>query len=76
MSTFIIQVTCNSDTTDSEMQKLKDEITAHGGRIVHEYTIIKGFSFTRPEASTLDLNTLSSHPNVDSVEADQVVTTQ
>ncbi|KAJ5644790.1 hypothetical protein N7507_010801 [Penicillium longicatenatum] len=58
------------------LDRLKDEITAGGGRIVDEYTLIKGFSFTRPEASTLDLSTLSGHPVVDSVEADQVVTTQ
>lgn len=36
------------DTTDSEVQKVKDDIKAQGGEITHEYNIIKGFAYVPP----------------------------
>ncbi|KAJ5539998.1 hypothetical protein N7513_008330 [Penicillium frequentans] len=74
MSSFV--VTFKPDAPDSEVQKVKDEITSGGGQIDHEYSLIKGFSFTRPEVATLDVKSLSSSPHVDNIEADKVVTTQ
>ncbi|KAI5783178.1 proteinase inhibitor, propeptide [Peziza echinospora] len=74
MSSYI--VTFRADTTDSEIQKIKDEITGKGCTIEHEYTLIKGFSFSKPEVSTFAVHALSDNPAVENVEADQIVTTQ
>ncbi|KAJ5918429.1 Proteinase inhibitor propeptide [Penicillium verhagenii] len=69
-------VSFNSNTSDEEIQQVKDHITQGGGVIGHEYNLIKGFSFTKPEVSTLDVGALSDHPAIDSLELDQTVTTQ
>ncbi|PIG89908.1 peptidase inhibitor i9 [Aspergillus arachidicola] len=43
MPTYI--VTCKEDATPEEVQATKEHAVDQGGKIGHEYTIIKGFSW-------------------------------
>ncbi|KAK4041371.1 peptidase inhibitor I9 [Parachaetomium inaequale] len=74
MSSYI--VTFKADATDAEVQEVKDDVVAKGGTVEHEYSLIKGFSFKTPEVSGFSVDTLSAHPNVETVEADQEMRTQ
>ncbi|KAE8339440.1 hypothetical protein BDV24DRAFT_135973 [Aspergillus arachidicola] len=71
MPTYI--VTCKEDATPEEVQATKEHAVDQGGKIGHEYTIIKGFSVTFPEDAVM---TLESHPHVKAVEEDGVMSTQ
>ncbi|KAH7022509.1 hypothetical protein EDB80DRAFT_878053 [Ilyonectria destructans] len=71
MPTYI--VSCNDDATPDQVQSAKQHAIDQGGKIEHEYTLIKGFSVSYPEGS---VNTLESHEHIKLVEADQPVTTQ
>ncbi|KAF8434682.1 peptidase inhibitor I9 [Terfezia claveryi] len=67
--TYII--TLKEDATDAEVQAVKDQVVASGGKIEHDYPLIKGFSATLPA-----IHTLESHPKVLYIEKDQIVRTQ
>ncbi|KAK4223762.1 hypothetical protein QBC38DRAFT_486985 [Podospora fimiseda] len=71
MPSYII--TLNESATDSELAEAKQHVKDQGGKIVHEYSLIKGFSFELPEGT---VSTLAKKPYVASVEADQEVTIQ
>ncbi|KAL7785980.1 hypothetical protein V8C37DRAFT_393082 [Trichoderma ceciliae] len=66
-------VTLKENATDNDFAAAKKKAIDAGGNITHEYSLIKGFSVEYPEGTVV---TLDSDPNVQSVEADQVVTTQ
>ncbi|RPB25781.1 hypothetical protein L211DRAFT_835831, partial [Terfezia boudieri ATCC MYA-4762] len=36
-------ITLKDDATDADLQAVKDQVVASGGKIVHEYDLIKGF---------------------------------
>ncbi|KAG0634046.1 hypothetical protein HOY80DRAFT_1061615 [Tuber brumale] len=71
MPSYIITV--KPETSDEELLKIKNDIVDQGGKIVHEYSLIKGFSCELPKHH---VSTLQTHARVESVEADGVVTTQ
>ncbi|KAJ3479547.1 hypothetical protein NLG97_g8294 [Lecanicillium saksenae] len=71
MPTYI--VTLKDDATPEQVKQTKDQCIEQGGKIVHEYDIIKGFSVSYPEDA---ITTLESHPHVKAVEADGIATTQ
>ncbi|KAH0538367.1 hypothetical protein FGG08_005016 [Glutinoglossum americanum] len=67
-------VSFDSDTPDSIIQQAKDAITAAGGVITHEYSLIKGFA-ARATADAVDLvMALGTQYNF-VVEDDQIVHT-
>ncbi|KAH8155566.1 uncharacterized protein LAJ45_00576 [Morchella importuna] len=72
MKTYI--VTFKPETTDSEIQRAKDDIVAKGGSIEHEYTLIRGFSAKMPDGPAI--SALEASPHVENMEMDQEVTTQ
>ncbi|OQD80205.1 hypothetical protein PENANT_c038G00181 [Penicillium antarcticum] len=82
-------VTCKQDASDEDVQAVKQHSIDQGGKISHEYSLIKGFAVSRfPKTQTADqipfsvefpdsvVNTLESHPHVENVEADSEVKTQ
>ena len=71
MPTYI--VTCKSDATPEQVAAAKKHAEDSGGKIGHEYSLIKGFSVEYPEGQ---INTLESHEHVQAVEKDQEVKTQ
>ena len=71
MPTYII--TCKEDATEEQVKAVKQKAIDQGGKIEHEYNIIKGFSVNFPEGS---VSTLESDENVKAVEADQEMRTQ
>ncbi|KAF3937420.1 hypothetical protein ABW19_dt0207706 [Dactylella cylindrospora] len=52
---------------------VKNHATSIGGTITHDYTLINAFAVEFPDDTVVALDT---HPDVEAVEADQVVTTQ
>ncbi|KAE8323124.1 hypothetical protein BDV39DRAFT_182726 [Aspergillus sergii] len=66
-------VSCKEDATDEQVQEAKQHAINQGGRITHEYTLIKGFAVTFPEDA---ISTLETHEHVKAVEEDVVMTTQ
>ncbi|KAI5861875.1 alpha-ketoacid dehydrogenase kinase [Durotheca rogersii] len=66
MPTYI--VTCNPDATPEQVAAAKQHAIDQGGKIGHEYSLIKGFSVTFPNDS---ISTLASHEHVKDVELDQ-----
>ncbi|TPX07663.1 uncharacterized protein E0L32_010661 [Thyridium curvatum] len=66
MPTYI--VTCKDDATPEQVAAAKKHATDQGGKIGHEYALIKGFSVTFPEDSVA---TLEKHEHVKAVEKDQ-----
>ncbi|DAA79473.1 TPA_exp: hypothetical protein A8136_0246 [Trichophyton benhamiae CBS 112371] len=65
-------VSFGSDAPDSVVQKAKEAILAAGGKINHEYSLIKGFSGEMPESMMDQVKTLDAeHPAT--IEEDQVV---
>ncbi|OAA68363.1 peptidase inhibitor I9 [Niveomyces insectorum RCEF 264] len=71
MPTYI--VTCKEDASPADVAAAKKHATDQGGKIGHEYNLIKGFSVTFPNDA---VNTLSSSEHVKGVELDQEVKTQ
>ncbi|KAK1996967.1 protease propeptide/inhibitor [Colletotrichum falcatum] len=71
MPTYI--VTCKEDASAEQVQAAKKHATDQGGKIGHEYSLIKGFSVEFPEDQ---ISTLASHEHVKHVEKDQEVKTQ
>ncbi|KAK4191951.1 hypothetical protein QBC35DRAFT_447742 [Podospora australis] len=66
-------VTCNDDATPEQVAAAKQHAKDQGGKIGHEYDLIKGFQVTFDEGS---VQTLESHEHVKAVEADQEVRIQ
>lgn len=71
MPTYI--VTCKPDASPEQVAAAKKHAEDQGGKIGHEYNLIKGFSVTFPNDA---ITTLESSPNVQGVELDQEVRTQ
>jgi hypothetical protein len=42
------QVTLKENAPESELQKAREQSKEHGGKITHEYTLIKGFLYAIP----------------------------
>ncbi|KAK3503037.1 hypothetical protein B0T13DRAFT_487374 [Neurospora crassa] len=61
-------VTLKDTATDEEIAKTKEDVKAQGGKIGHEYTLIKAFQAIYPEGA---VSTLENHEHVKDVEADQ-----
>ncbi|EFX03527.1 mitochondrial pyruvate dehydrogenase [Grosmannia clavigera kw1407] len=70
MPSYII--TCRPDASKEEVAAAKKTAVEQGGTIGHEYELLKGFSVSFPDGT---VNTLSQHPSIASVDADQVVST-
>ncbi|KAI2607342.1 uncharacterized protein GGS25DRAFT_495438 [Hypoxylon fragiforme] len=68
MPTYI--VTCKSDATPEQVAAAKKHAQDQGGKIGHEYNLIKGFSVTFPNDA---ISTLESSEHVQAVELDQEV---
>ncbi|TIC95541.1 [3-methyl-2-oxobutanoate dehydrogenase [lipoamide]] kinase, mitochondrial [Colletotrichum higginsianum] len=66
MPTYI--VTCKEDASAEQVQAAKKHATDQGGKIGHEYSLIKGFSVEFPEDQ---ISTLENHEHVKHVEKDQ-----
>ncbi|KAM0554965.1 hypothetical protein ACHAPJ_006703 [Fusarium lateritium] len=66
-------VTCREDASDEEVQSVKQHAIDQGGKIGHEYKLIKGFSVTFDDDA---ITTLENHEHVQAVEVDGVLTTQ
>ncbi|KAI1409333.1 hypothetical protein F5Y13DRAFT_170198 [Hypoxylon sp. FL1857] len=71
MPTYI--VTCKPDATPEQVAAAKKHAQDQGGKIGHEYNLIKGFSVSFPNDA---VTTLESHEHVKGVELDQEVRTQ
>ncbi|KAI0870170.1 protease propeptide/inhibitor [Hypoxylon argillaceum] len=71
MPTYI--VTCKENASPEEVAAAKQHAKDQGGKITHEYNLIKGFAVEYPEDK---INTLESHEHVKAVELDQEVRTQ
>ncbi|KAI0132783.1 peptidase inhibitor I9 [Xylariales sp. AK1849] len=61
-------VTCKSDATPEQVAAAKKHATDQGGKIGHEYNLIKGFSVEFPKDH---VNTLESHESIKAVEEDK-----
>ncbi|KAM0257500.1 hypothetical protein ACHAQJ_004314 [Trichoderma viride] len=66
-------VTLKDDASDAQIAAAKKKATDAGGKITHEYGLIKGFAVTYPEGT---VSTLEDDPTVQAVEADTEVRTQ
>ncbi|KAK4158099.1 hypothetical protein C8A00DRAFT_28998 [Chaetomidium leptoderma] len=66
-------VTCKSDANDEQVAAAKQHVLDQGGKIGHEYSLIKGFQAIFPEGS---VQTLENHDAVDAVEVDGEMRTQ
>ncbi|KAK7997234.1 hypothetical protein PG989_005274 [Apiospora arundinis] len=71
MPTYI--VTCKPDASADQIAAAKKHAEDQGGKIGHEYNLIKGFSVEFPKDS---MSTMESHEHVKAVELDQEVKTQ
>ncbi|KAJ0310751.1 hypothetical protein Brms1b_008539 [Colletotrichum noveboracense] len=71
--THRVDVTCKEDATPEQFQAAKKHAEDQGGKIGHEYSLIKGFSVEFPEDQ---ISTLEKHEHVKHVEKDQEVRTQ
>ncbi|EFW22479.1 conserved hypothetical protein [Coccidioides posadasii str. Silveira] len=66
-------ITFPSETPDSVVQQAKDAIKANGGKITHEYNLIKGFAAEAPSVAMDAVSALGTeYPPV--IEDDQIVT--
>ncbi|KAK3390559.1 hypothetical protein B0H63DRAFT_466009 [Podospora didyma] len=66
-------VTCKEDATDDQIKAAKQDAIDKGGKIGHEYSLIKGFQVTFPEDT---VQTYEKHEHVKDIEADGEVKTQ
>ncbi|KAK3398568.1 hypothetical protein B0T20DRAFT_411505 [Sordaria brevicollis] len=71
MPSYIVSLKDNA--SDAEIQKTKDDVVKQGGKIGHEYTLIKAFQAIYPDDV---VHSLDNHEHVKGVEADQEVKTQ
>ncbi|KAH9908572.1 peptidase inhibitor I9 [Xylariomycetidae sp. FL2044] len=71
MPSYII--TCKKDATPEQVAAAKKHAEEQGGKIGHEYNLIKGFSVTFPKDS---VQTMESHEHVQAVEEDKEMKTQ
>ncbi|KAI0441759.1 protease propeptide/inhibitor [Xylaria telfairii] len=71
MPTYI--VTCKEGASPDEVAAAKQHAKDQGGKITHEYNLIKGFAVEFPGDK---VTTLESHEHVKGVELDQEVRTQ
>ncbi|KAJ2975682.1 hypothetical protein NQ176_g5387 [Zarea fungicola] len=62
-------VTLKDEATPEQVKATKDQVIKQGGKIIHEYDIIKGFSVSYPDDA---ITTLESHEHVKAVEPDGV----
>ncbi|KAA8911348.1 proteinase inhibitor, propeptide [Sphaerosporella brunnea] len=68
-------VTFSNETPNSEVVAARDHLARNGCKITHEYTLIKGFAATCPEATMADYQvSAQSNKYKPTVEEDQVVT--
>ncbi|KAK4121728.1 protease propeptide/inhibitor [Parathielavia appendiculata] len=66
-------VTCKKDATPEQVEAAKQHARDQGGKIGHEYSLIKGFQVTFDEGT---VSTMENHEHVEAVEQDQEVRTQ
>ncbi|KAJ5319178.1 uncharacterized protein N7506_011882 [Penicillium brevicompactum] len=66
MPTYL--VTAKKDASPEQVAATKQHAKDQGGEILHEYSLIKGFSVSFPEDA---VTTLESHEHVDHVELDK-----
>ncbi|KAI0425558.1 hypothetical protein F5Y09DRAFT_321478 [Xylaria sp. FL1042] len=66
-------VTCKDDATPEQVAQAKQHAKDQGGKITHEYNLIKGFAVEIPDGT---VSSLDAHPSVKGVEKDQEVKTQ
>ncbi|KAH7327899.1 hypothetical protein B0I35DRAFT_472669 [Stachybotrys elegans] len=66
MPTYI--VTCKDEASDDDVKACKQHVRELGGKIEHEYNLIKGFSVAFPDGT---VTTLETHPHVKAVEEDK-----
>ncbi|KAI0469452.1 hypothetical protein F4859DRAFT_132091 [Xylaria cf. heliscus] len=79
MPTYI--VTCKDGASADEVAAAKQHAKDQGGKITHEYNLIKGFALTWVSLDSVEfpedrITTLESHEHVKGVERDQEVRTQ
>ncbi|KAG8414324.1 hypothetical protein J3459_014831 [Metarhizium acridum] len=60
-------VTCKDDATEDQIKAAKQHALDQGGKITHEYTLIKGFAVSFPDDA---IATLESNEHVKAVELD------
>ncbi|ORZ26950.1 serine proteinase inhibitor IA-1 [Lobosporangium transversale] len=60
-------------TPRDEVNKAAEEIKSKGGKITQKYTLLLGFAAEVPE---FELQMLNSHPHIDYIEDDGIVTIQ
>ncbi|EGS21166.1 uncharacterized protein CTHT_0030080 [Thermochaetoides thermophila DSM 1495] len=70
MPSYIVM--CKDDATPEQVEAAKQHARDQGGKIGHEYTLIKGFQVTFPDDKIV---TLENHEHVKHVERDQEVRT-
>ncbi|KAK0715648.1 peptidase inhibitor I9 [Lasiosphaeris hirsuta] len=66
-------VTLKNDATDDQIKAAKEDAVKQGGKIGHEYTLIKAFQVIFPEDS---VTTFEKHENVKEIEKDAEVKIQ
>ncbi|KAJ3560386.1 hypothetical protein NPX13_g9319 [Xylaria arbuscula] len=66
-------VTCKTDASPEQVEAAKKHAKDQGGKITHEYSLIKGFAVEFPEDK---VNTMSQHEHVQAVEVDGEMKTQ
>ncbi|KAM0282720.1 hypothetical protein ACHAQH_002918 [Verticillium albo-atrum] len=66
-------VTCKKDATDEQVKSAKEHAQSQGGKITHEYNLIKGFAVEFDEGS---VQSLEAHEHVEQVEPDGEMKTQ
>ncbi|KAJ4381447.1 hypothetical protein N0V85_008669 [Neurospora sp. IMI 360204] len=71
MPSYIVSLKDNA--TDEQVAKTKEDVKNQGGKIGHEYTLIKAFQAIYPENT---VHSLDNHEHVKVVEADHEVKTQ
>ncbi|EOD43627.1 peptidase inhibitor i9 [Neofusicoccum parvum] len=68
----VINVTLKEGASTEQLDNAKKQVTDQGGKVTHEFKLIKGFTAEFPEDA---VHSLSTNEHV-TVEADQVVKTQ
>ncbi|KAK1831794.1 hypothetical protein QBC39DRAFT_371471 [Podospora conica] len=66
-------VTCKEDASDEQIKQAKEDAVKQGGKIGHEYSLIKGFQVTFPEDH---VSTFAKHEHVKEIEKDGEVRIQ
>ncbi|KAJ2162968.1 hypothetical protein GGF46_000154 [Coemansia sp. RSA 552] len=71
-----ITVIFKASASADDKQKTMDSIKKSGGTIKGESELINGFFAKVPKSEGLSNSLTGAHPAIDSVELDQVITTQ